>query len=298
MKREQFVERATYYPLEVGMLTIYETNMPCKDVKFFFEESVLTLMLCGHKTIVTDKMSIEFFPNTFFIPEKNTLQTLSIPTASIDNPTKCLVLEVDKRYLAQFYQELQMNDETKDMLYKQEEEECYYYMSNQNNIIEIFKRLYNLRKKEVTKANALICTLYIREMLLRLYQTKGLLLLKEDFEEKVKDANIQKTIRYIKSNIRRKITAKALANLSGYGLTSFNNKFKTATGLTPIDFLFKERINQAKIFIVKDEMTLKEIAFSCGFNSYEYFCSSFKKLENIKPSEYKQSRMEIPPLGG
>ena len=102
--------------------------------------------------------------------------------------------------------------------------------------------------------------------------------------------DIQKTIHYIKSRLQHKITVKELATLAGLGVTSFTNKFKAATGLSPIGYLFKERINHAKILILKEELTLKEIAFSCGFNSYEYFCSSFRKLENIKPSEFKNSR--------
>ena len=105
--------------------------------------------------------------------------------------------------------------------------------------------------------------------------------------------DIQNAIRYIKNNLNKKITLKELANIAGLGLTTFNNKFKSTTGFTPIEYLFNERIKHAKMLILKDQMTLKEIAFHCGFNSYEYFCSSFKKLENIKPTEYKQSKRKL-----
>ena len=291
MVREQFIERATEYPLEHGVLTIYETNCPCRDVKFFFEENVLTLMLRGHKTVVSEKLTVEFFPNTFFIPEKNCVQTIAIPNASFDNPTKCLVLNVEKSFLAQAYHDLQLNEASKDILFKNGEEEMgNHFMSNESCLIENFKRLYKARLRMPSKANEMICTLYLKELLLRLYQTRALVLLKDNFEEKEINPTIQKAIRYIKSNLQNKITVKELASLAGLGVTSFNNKFKAATGFSPIEFLFKERINHAKILILKEELPLKEIAFNCGFNSYEYFCSSFKKLENIKPSEFKNSR--------
>ncbi len=286
--KEQFIERATEYPLENGVLTLYETNCPCRDVKFFFEENVLTLMLRGHKTIVNQSMTVEFFPNTFFIPEKNSVQTLAIPNASFDNPTKCLVLTIDKSFLAQFYHDLQSNEASNEILFRDEQEEkINHYMSNDSSIIENFKRLYTIRKKEASKVNEMICTLYLKELLLRVYHTKALVLLKDNFEEKVVNRGIQKSIRYIKSRLQHKITVKELATLSGLGVTSFNNKFKAATGSAPIEYLFKERIKHAKILILKEELSLKEVAYSCGFNSYEYFCSSFKKLENVKPSEFK-----------
>ena len=291
MKREQFVERATEYSLENVVLTIYETNCPCRDVKFFFEENVLTLMLRGHKTILNERMTVEFFPNTFFIPEKNCVQTVAIPNASFDNPTKCLVLNIDKSFLAQVYHDLQMDEASKDFLFKNEEEEMgNHFMSNDSYIIENFKRLYTTIIKKRSKANEMICTLYLKELLIRLYQTRALVFLKDNFEEKGINPTIQKAIRYIKSNLQNKITVKELASLAGLGVTSFNNKFKAATGFSPIEFLFKERIKHAKILILKEELTLKEIAFNCGFNSYEYFCSSFKKLENIKPSEFRNNK--------
>ena len=286
--KEQFIERATEYPLENGVLTLYETNCPCRDVKFFFEENVLTLMLRGHKTIVNQSMTVEFFPNTFFIPEKNSVQTLAIPNASFDNPTKCLVLTIDKSFLAQFYHDLQSNEASNEILFRDEQEEkINHYMSNDSSIIENFKRLYTIRKKEASKVNEMICTLYLKELLLRVYHTKALVLLKDNFEEKVVNRGIQKSIRYIKSRLQHKITVKELATLSGLGVTSFNNKFKETTGCSPIEYLFKERISHAKILILKEEMSLKEIAFSCGFNSYEYFCSSFKKTEQVKPSQFR-----------
>ena len=90
---EQFIERGTSYSLRNGKLSLYETNCACKDIQFYFDQYVMTLMLSGHKTIVSDHLKFEFFPGTFFIPEKEVINSVSIPNASIYNPTQCLVLE-------------------------------------------------------------------------------------------------------------------------------------------------------------------------------------------------------------
>ncbi len=287
--KEQFIERATSYELTHGLLTIYETNCPCKDVKFFFEENVFTLMLSGHKRIVTERASVEFFPETFYIPEKHCVQTLAIPNASFDNPTKCIVLTIDKDFQAQFYRDLRLKEESCDFIYNDEQEEPIpHFMSNDKYLIENLKRIYKLCSNKNDDASQIICTFYIKELLLRLFQTKAISLLREVFEENVPNRAVQSAIKHIKENLNRKITLRELANIGGLGLTSFNNKFKSTTGFTPIEYLFNERIKHAKVLILKDQMTLKEIAFHCGFNSYEYFCSSFKKIEQIKPSEFKK----------
>ena len=292
--KEKFVEKATNYELEHGLLTIYETNCPCKNVKFFFEENVITLMLSGHKSIVTHRMTVEFFPNTVFIPEKFCVQTLAIPNASHDNPTKCIVLTIDKIFQAQFYKDLILSKSSNNLLYNMDSEEAItHFMSNNNDMIENIKRIYEVRKKGDDEAIQMICTLYIKELLLRLYQTKALSLLKDGFEEKVASQDIQKSISYMKNNLSAKITLKDLAKKSGLGLTSFNNKFKSTTGYTPIEYLLNERIKHSKILILKNQMTLKEVAYHCGFNSYEYFCSSFKKFEKIKPSQLRNAEGKL-----
>ncbi|MEO1627134.1 MAG: AraC family transcriptional regulator, partial [Bacteroidota bacterium] len=79
-----------------------------------------------------------------------------------------------------------------------------------------------------------------------------------------------------------------LARVSGLGMTTFYKKFKSSTDYSPIDFIQRERINLSKVMIANRQYGLKEIAYRCGFNSYEYFCSSFKKLEQVKPSDFKK----------
>lgn len=49
----------------------------------------------------------------------------------------------------------------------------------------------------------------------------------------------------------------------------------------------------AKILISKDNHTLQEVAHKCGFNSFEYFCSRFKKNVNMKPSSFKNKKLAL-----
>ena len=61
----------------------------------------------------------------------------------------------------------------------------------------------------------------------------------------------------------------------------FNDNFKTV--------LIKQRMEQACIIARQGEKTFAEIAFACGYNSYNGFLSAFKKYTGKKPEEYKYS---------
>ncbi len=289
---EKFIERGTDYSLRNGKLSVYETNCACKDINFYFDQFVLTLMVDGHKTIETNNLKFEFFPGTFFIPEKEEVTRVSIPNATIDSPTKCLVLSLKPSFLEAFYQEVLYSDLDENILFKGEaEDNRELYFSNDKLLIEAFIRLYNHQLERPTPSKAMIDDLIIKEMLLRLFGTEGLLLLKKNFEKSIADTRIQKAIAHIGSNIQQKLTTEELARVSGLGQTTFFKRFKQYTGYSPIAYILHERIRQAKVMIQKDKLSLQEIAFKSGFNSYEYFCNSFKKIENLKPSEYKREKL-------
>lgn len=287
---EKFIERGTEYELEYGKLMVYETNCHCRDIKFYFERNVITLMRSGHKTILTDNLNFEFFPGTFYIPERETIHTVHIPNATFDNPTQCLVLELKPSFLSNYYEQLKLSEKDTLLLKSEPDNPDFpYFFSNNRYLVNTFLRLYEHLLKDHTRANEMIATLFVKELLLRVFQTDGLFLLKQNFEQKVADESIQRSISYIQKHLENKITVEQLARVSKLGTTTFFKKFKNSTGFSPIDYILKERIKQAKILMLKDQLNLKEIAYRCGFNSYEYFCNSFKKIEQIRPKEYRRS---------
>lgn len=292
--REQFIERGTDFSLRCGTLSIYETNCSCKDIQFYFDQYVMTLMLSGHKTIVSENLQFEFFPGTFFIPEKETLNKVSIPNASIYNPTKCLVLELNPSYIQSVYEEILYSKTDEHILFSDTLVSSHpYFLSNDNLLIQGFIKLYELQLKDKTNAKALIEDLMVKEVLYRLFCTEGVHLLKMNFEKSIFDMGIRKVISFIKENIQQKFTVPSLARVAGLGQTSFYKLFKEATGRSPAEYVLHERIRQAKILITKGKYSFQEIAFKCGFNSYEYFCSQFKKIEKQRPSEFKRTLEKI-----
>lgn len=294
---DKFIERGTDYPLEHGTLSVYETNCSCRDVKFYFEQYVLTLMISGHKTIMTENLKFEFFPGTFYIPERKTLHTIEIPHATHDNPTQCLVLAINPSFLQDFYEEIALSDKDASILYQRPPSDSQrYFFSNNRPLIHNFVDLYEHQLQAPSKLREMVGTLMLKEILLRVFTTEGLYLLKKNFEQAIEDVSIQKSIAYIRQHLHKKIPVEHLARISGLGLTTFFKRFKGETGMSPADYMLQLRIQQAKILIQKNQLPLKEIAFNCGFNSYEYFCSSFKKLEREKPTEFRK-RLSTPKNG-
>ncbi len=65
--------------------------------------------------------------------------------------------------------------------------------------------------------------------------------------------------------------------------------FKTTFGLTPFHYLIQMRLQRSKQLLVQSpELQINEIAKRVGYNDTSYFCSIFKKQEQVTPLEFRK----------
>ncbi len=68
----------------------------------------------------------------------------------------------------------------------------------------------------------------------------------------------------------------------------FCRKFKSAMGITVMDYILKTRLVAAKNALATDNLTVNEISEQCGFSSISYFCQAFKKHVGMSALEYRR----------
>jgi len=75
---------------------------------------------------------------------------------------------------------------------------------------------------------------------------------------------------------------------SGYAEDYIRDRFKKATGKTPIRFLTEIRIHHACLLIdfYKNSISLSEIAEKCGYTDYVYFSRRFKEITGVSPRNH------------
>lgn len=64
--------------------------------------------------------------------------------------------------------------------------------------------------------------------------------------------------------------------------------YKSYFGKSIIEEMIQFRIDKAKEFLEKDDMTITDIAKECGYSSYNYFVRQFKKSEGISPTDFRR----------
>ncbi|MDY2880515.1 MAG: AraC family transcriptional regulator [Candidatus Borkfalkiaceae bacterium] len=99
-------------------------------------------------------------------------------------------------------------------------------------------------------------------------------------------------IEYIDKNIEREITVEELADLCSLNKIYFSNKFAKHMGISPSQFVINRRLEKAMELIKFSNLSMKEIAYKCGFQNNLYFSRIFRKKIGMTPTEFKNKISE------
>lgn len=96
---------------------------------------------------------------------------------------------------------------------------------------------------------------------------------------------ITKSINYLKKHFSEPLSVKELANFAGMSVSSFYQHFKALTGMTPLQYQKKLRLNEARRLILSEALDITNAAFQVGYESPSQFSREYKRLFGISPSQ-------------
>jgi AraC-like DNA-binding protein len=100
---------------------------------------------------------------------------------------------------------------------------------------------------------------------------------------------LQEILTYIEEHFHEDITLMTLASRISLHPTYFSDLFHKLTGVRPIAYIARKRIDKSQMLLLGSNKSIKEIAFECGFRSVSYYNRSFKKAFHISPGEFRAS---------
>jgi transcriptional regulator GlxA family with amidase domain len=111
---------------------------------------------------------------------------------------------------------------------------------------------------------------------------------------KATDTRIAEAIEYIEQNYRSAMKIEDLAAHVNMSASRFFPKFKEQTGVTPIEYINRYRVNRAILLLISgDDLSIETVSEQSGFESSAYFRRTFKKITGISPRKYRDSAIEI-----
>ncbi len=100
---------------------------------------------------------------------------------------------------------------------------------------------------------------------------------------------LKSVLSYIRTNFDTQITLDDMASAAGMSPKYFCYFFKEMTAKTPVEYLNLYRIEKASAKLLKSDLSVTAIAFSCGFNDLSYFIKTFKQIKGVTPAKFRKS---------
>lgn len=108
----------------------------------------------------------------------------------------------------------------------------------------------------------------------------------------VQDANDIRSIQikeYIERHYFNNITAESLSSVFGISTRYMNDIFKRKFNDTPLQYLQKVRIHQAKELLLESDQDIVSICFEVGYETLSTFYRTFRNLVGISPNKFRMS---------
>ena len=104
-------------------------------------------------------------------------------------------------------------------------------------------------------------------------------------------SQIDRVVKYIRDNHRRKITVDELAKMSGVSARQLHRRFVEMFGMSAQEFLAKTRIKAASEELISTDRSVGEIAADFGFCDQSAFTQQFKKHVGETPLRFRRRHM-------
>ncbi|MFI3116144.1 MAG: AraC family transcriptional regulator [Clostridia bacterium] len=97
---------------------------------------------------------------------------------------------------------------------------------------------------------------------------------------------VQKCILYIETDYMYILGVDDIAQTLNVSKSHLIREFSKEVGITPNKYLVAQRLSQAKILLLNEDVPIESIAEAVGFSCGNYFSKVFKKEYGITPREY------------
>jgi len=286
---QTLIENRRVFNLNNCELNIYESFQSAFGVPLMFNDLVITSMVTGRKVMhIPTLPDFEYLPGeTVILPAKQSM-VIDFPESSHSNPTQCIALTVNSEYVRNTMQYLNDSyNSGSDDNHVWDIDFSQYHFSNDTEIAETINKIIR-NCSSGDKAKNIYTDLSLKELLIRLVQSQYLRRVEKDKDAQRNSSRQHFLLDYIHGHLTEKLGVDALSRKAYMSRNEFFKWFRHQFGISPLEYINRERIKLAKQLLARENKTVTETAYQCGFTDVNYFVRLFKKSEGITPGTFKE----------
>jgi AraC-like DNA-binding protein len=98
---------------------------------------------------------------------------------------------------------------------------------------------------------------------------------------------LQQVLDYIQTHLDRELSLAELAEVINVSSTYFASLFKQTMGISPHQYVIKQRVERAKVMLKKTDFAISDIALQVGFSSQSHLTQQFKRITGVTPKQIR-----------
>lgn len=285
---QTLVENRSVFNLKNCELNVFESYQEAYRVPLTFNDFVITSMVRGKKVMhLFDQPSFDYLPGETVIVPANETMVIDFPEAQALNPTQCIALAVDAGYVNDTLQYLDeyYNSDT-DHKHKWKLQFNQYHFANETEVTDLINKLIRVCRGN-DRAKNIYADLSLKELLIRLVQSQHLVQVNMELADHQNHSRLHFVLHYIQQHLTERISMDTLSRKAYLSRNHFFKWFREQFGLTPLDYINRERVKLAKQLLSDPKNTISAVSHHCGFSDLNYFVRLFRKTEGITPGQYR-----------
>ncbi|MFN8249834.1 MAG: AraC family transcriptional regulator [Ferruginibacter sp.] len=285
---QTLVENRRVFNLNNCELNVFESYQETYRVPLTFNDMVITSMIRGKKVMhLFDKPAFDYLPGESVIVPANETMVIDFPEAKSDTPTQCIALAVDQGYVNDTLNYLNnYYNSDPDSTHNWKLQFNQYHFDNDTEVTNLINKLMRVCSSEDRTKN-IYADLNLKELLIRLVQSQHLVQVSMESSKIANQSRLHYILHFIQEHLTQKISTDNLCKKAYMSRNEFFRWFREQFGITPVDYINKERIKLAKQLLAQKNSTITEVSYQCGFADVNYFVRLFKKTEGVTPGAYK-----------
>lgn len=290
-KPEKLVENRTSYAGNEAVFSVYDTYQEARRVELHASSPMYCGMISGKKVIHSgNEETFDFVPSeSLVLPPDKTIH-IDFPDARMDEPTKCITVELPLSRINDIVD--RMNEIMPRSRYSGEWEYdsvTSVHFKNTGSVDLLIRKLFQVFTEEHMQRDLLV-DMNTSELIVHMLQTESRELLLKNYRDHVTRHGIAASVDYIHKNLHRSITVNQLSEVSCMSQASFYRYFKNEFGMSPIEYINRERIRKACSLLKKRRMNVTDVCYELGFSSISHFIKLFREQTGQTPKQFQLSK--------
>ena len=215
---------------------------------------------------------------------------IDFPSASVENPTQCLAFQPKAELIEEAV--FDYHNRTNALKIEQEEEIDFSedLLMRDEAILYTVEHLMRLFQ-ENNEHRDLFISMTTKELIIRILQSKARRAFLNNFYKR--ENRMTHVASYIRENIFKPISIQDLSHEANMSRSNFFNLFKDTFGITPNEYIIREKIEKAKAILCSPkDKSITQIAYQLGYSDSSYFSKQFKRVTGYTPRQYENLRVK------